>query len=271
MRKTRILLIAISVLVVTAIYLLPKVVVEDDSQLGTGAVAADSLTHLGAAHGTTSKEKAAAIKELRARYLSGPPTEKSAIFADSLASLYKSAGKFDSAAWFAEEAATFFGSAESFLKTADNYYEAYLFAIDPTKQKAMAGKAQAFYGKVLEQQPTNLDVKTKMAMTLLATAPPMQAIAKLREILDEHPEHELALYNLGMLSIQSGQYALAVERLEKLTSVNPQHVQGQLLLGVAYANTDQKAKARQQFEKVKKLDSDPAVQATADSYLKDLQ
>jgi outer membrane protein len=40
---------------------------------------------------------------------------------------------------------------------------------------------------------------------------------------------------------------------------------------VAYANAEQKVKARQQFEKVKKLDKDPSVQATADSYLKDLK
>jgi hypothetical protein len=44
-----------------------------------------------------------------------------------------------------------------------------------------------------------------------------------------------------------------------------------LLLGVAYINTGKKKLAREQFEKVKKLDTDPAVQATADSYLKDLK
>jgi outer membrane protein len=53
--------------------------------------------------------------------------------------------------------------------------------------------------------------------------------------------------------------------------VNPKHVQGQLLLGVAYMNKGDKAKAKAQFEKVKKLDDDPSVQATADSYLKDLK
>jgi hypothetical protein len=36
-------------------------------------------------------------------------------------------------------------------------------------------------------------------------------------------------------------------------------------------NTNQKEKARSQFEKVKKMDPDPAVQATVDSYLKDLK
>jgi hypothetical protein len=36
-------------------------------------------------------------------------------------------------------------------------------------------------------------------------------------------------------------------------------------------NKGNKEKARAQFEKVKQLDNDPAVQATADSYLKDLK
>jgi Flp pilus assembly protein TadD len=75
---------------------------------------------------------------------------------------------------------------------------------------------------------------------------------------------------MGMLSIQSGQYERAIERLVELVSVNPNHIQGQLLLGVAYANQGMKTEAREQFEKVKKMDSDPSVQATADSYLKDL-
>jgi Flp pilus assembly protein TadD len=74
-----------------------------------------------------------------------------------------------------------------------------------------------------------------------------------------------------MLSIQSGQYDRAIERLESLIEVNPRHIQGNLLLGVAYMNKGNKAGAKQQFEKVKQLDSDPSVQATADSYLKDLK
>ena len=73
------------------------------------------------------------------------------------------------------------------------------------------------------------------------------------------------------LSIQSGQFDRAIERLEQLVVVNPKHLQGQLLLGVGYMNKGEMAKARKQFEKVKKLDNDPSVQATADSYLKDLK
>jgi predicted negative regulator of RcsB-dependent stress response len=59
--------------------------------------------------------------------------------------------------------------------------------------------------------------------------------------------------------------------LEELVKINPKHTQGQLLLGIALMNTGDKERARQQFEKVKQMDKDPAVQATVDSYLKDLK
>ena len=108
-------------------------------------------------------------------------------------------------------------------------------------------------------------------MTYVSSATPMKGIQMMREVLAEDPKNEFALFNMGMLSIQSGQYARAIERLEELAAVNPNHLQGQMLLGVAYLNNGNKDKARQQFERVKKLDADPAVQATVDSYLKELK
>jgi outer membrane protein len=43
------------------------------------------------------------------------------------------------------------------------------------------------------------------------------------------------------------------------------------LLGIALMNLGEKARAKQQFEKVKEINTDPAVQATVDSYLQDLK
>jgi Flp pilus assembly protein TadD len=100
---------------------------------------------------------------------------------------------------------------------------------------------------------------------------PMQGVMMLREVLAADPKNELALLNMGMLSIQSGQHQRAVERLEELVEINPNHAQGQLLLGIALMNLGEKARAKQQFEKVKEINTDPAVQATVDSYLQDLK
>ncbi len=272
MLRTRIILVIVSIVAIALLFLLPKAVVENDSQLESG-VTSDSVTVKKTTdpHNTSSKEIAIKINNLKARYLSGSRNEKNVIFADSLANLYREAGKFDSAAWFAEEAATFFNTKEAFLKAGNNYYDAFTFAMEAEKQKALAEKTRSFFAKVLEAEPKNLEVKTKMAMTYISSTSPMQGIMMLREVLTEDPENELALFNMGMLSIQSRQFDRAIERLEQLIAVNPKHIQGQLLLGVAYMNSGDKAKAKAQFEKVKQLDSDPSVQATADSYLNDLK
>jgi Flp pilus assembly protein TadD len=188
-----------------------------------------------------------------------------------LATLYREAQKFDSAAWFAEEASTFFNTTKSFLKAGDNYYDAFTFTLAAEKQKALVEICRFFYGKVLSSEPQNLEVKTKMAMTYVSSSTPMKGIMMLREVLTEDPKNQLALFDMGMLSIQSGQYDRAIDRLTELVSINKGHIQGQLLLGLAYLNKGDKAKAKAQFEKVKQLDNDPSVQATADSYLKDLK
>ncbi len=270
MLKTRIILIVACAIIIWLIFLLPKAVVENDSQLATESSATSSENST-TPHASASEDILKSIKELRAQYVSNSPNQKNTIFADSLASLYTRAGQFDSAAWFAEEAATFFNTQESFMKAGNSYYEAYTFAMEPEKREALAKKTRDFFGKVLEKDPKNHDVKAKVAMTYLSSGSPMQGIMMLREILAEDPKNEAALFNMGMLSIQSGQYDKAIERLLELEAVNSNHVQGQLLLGVAYMNTGDKARAKAQFEKVKKLDNDPSVQATADSYLKDLK
>ena len=270
MLKTRIILIVASAVVIWLIFLLPKVVVENDAAMSTDS-SKTSKSSPKDMHARASKAVLEKISLFRAKYLTGTGNEKNAIFADSLIKLYAKAGKFDSAAWFAEEASTFFNTTESWKKAGDNYYEAYTFALDQAKQNEMAGKAQEFYAKVLKDNPKDLEAKTKMAMTYLTSKSPMQGILMLREVLKDDPKDELALFNLGMLSIQSGQYDKAVDRLKELIEINPAHTQAQVLLGIALMSKGEKKEAKTQFLKVKDMDKDPSVQATVDSYLKDLK
>jgi len=272
MLKTRLLLIAICAISIWLLFMLPKVVIENEGRL-TGATgnAADSVTSSMPEHVRASPETRQLIDRVKKELGRSTEKEKNAIFADSLAALYRTANQFDSAGWYAERASEFFDTPESWIKAADIYYQAFTLAINKETQHKFASKAQELYSKVLEGNPGNLEAKTKLAMTYISSANPMQGIMMLRDVLEKDPQNELALFNMGMLSIQSGQYDRAVERLQKLVEINPRHVQGQLLLGVAFMNSGDKEKARTQFEKVKQLDQDPAVQATVDSYLEDLK
>jgi outer membrane protein len=270
MIRTRLILIAICAVSIWLIFQLPKVVIENQGRL-TGGAANDSIAANLPDHIPAPDELRRAIEELKKQYAESTEKEKNAIFADSLANLYEAANQFDSAARYAEEASDYYNNSESWKKTADQYYQAYTLALNQENQRRMASKAQEFYGKVLEEEPGDLESKTKMAMTYLTSSSPMVGITMLREVLAADPKNEMALFNMGMLSIQSGQYELAVERLEELLSHNPEHIQGRLLLGVALMNSGERERARIQFEKVKEMDQDPAVQATVDSYLKDLE
>ncbi len=259
----------VAVGIIAILYFLPKSVVENDSQLQTAAPGPDSAA--ASPHRPTPKVIRQSINRLRARYLSAGADEKNAIFADSLIGLYQQAGLYDSAAWFAKQADSFLKTNESLLNAANASYEAYTFAMEPGKQRALAEQTRALFARILDQDPKNLDAKTRTAMTYLSSETPMKGVQMLREVIEADPRNELALFNMGMLSIQSGQYARAVEWFEKLLAVNDKHLQGNLLLGVAFMNQGDKEKARRQFEKVKKLDSDPSVHATVDSYLLELK
>ncbi len=271
MLRTRLILVGVCALIIFLIFQLPKAVVENEEEMGNEQASTDSVSSHIQTHAQTPEEVQSRIRSFRARISTSTEKEKNAIFADSLGNLYRLANRFDSAAWFAEESSKFYNTPESWIKAGDYYYQAYTLALDQTKQALLAGKTQEFYGKALKSDPGNLDVKTKMAMTYLTSPNPMQGITLLREVLAKDPQNELALFNMGMLSIQSGQYDRAINRLEELVKINPAHIQGQLLLGLAWMNSGNKEKAREQFEKVKKMDNDPAVQATVDSYLKDLK
>src|SRR6478736_130513 len=184
MLKTRIILLVACAIIIWLIFLLPKAVVENESQLAPESGSAETPSENQAKpHAAASEDILKSIKQLRAQYASNPSNQKNTIFAYSLPYLYTQAGQFDSAAWFAEEAASFFNTQESYLKAGNSYYEAYTFAMDAEKRDQLAKKTRDFLGKVLEKDPKNHEIKAKIAMTYLSSPSPMQGIMMLREIL----------------------------------------------------------------------------------------
>jgi cytochrome c-type biogenesis protein CcmH/NrfG len=99
----------------------------------------------------------------------------------------------------------------------------------------------------------------------------MQGIVLLREILQKEPAHERASFNMGLLSMQSGQYDKAIERFEQVLKAHPENDQAKFYLGVSYAESGHGDEAKELLQEVKKKNNDPAVQATVDEYLKKLK
>lgn len=280
MKKNQLLVILASIVLVAALFLLPKVVVKDDEKLSASSeqpelapsATASSQPDLEDLHKKDiAPEDAEKLNSLRNNFQTVSDKQKKIIFADSLARMFIQLNKLDSAALYFEKIALLQPDEKNMLRAADSYYEAFSFSANPEKGKAYNAKARELYKQLLERNPANLDVKASMAMTYVTSENPMQGIMLLREVLEADPRNEHAIFNLGLLSMQSGQFDKAEERFKKLISINPNHLQGRFYLAVSYLEHGHKEEAIEQLEIVKSLDKDPAIQATVDKYLEDLR
>lgn len=75
----------------------------------------------------------------------------------------------------------------------------------------------------------------------------MEGIFMFREILQEDPKNTDALYYLGLLSNQTGQYENAVERFNQLISIDSSDKRAYLQLGISNYNLGNKEKADSLF------------------------
>ena len=274
MKKTMLAVVVSASALTAGLYSLPKVIVKASDSKETGLLAgsvADSSGQSADNHAVGfSPEQLNVINRLRNSYLTAETKEKKLSFADSLAASFVRASKPDSAAYYWEIMAMLVPTPARWLVAGNGYYDAFGFAADAKKAARYGEKARAYYQRVLDNNPRALEAKAKMAMTYVTTSNPMQGIALLREVLAEDPKNEMALFNLGLLSIRSSQYDKAIARFEQIIAANPDHVQAHYYLGVCYVETGRKEEARKVFDWVQQRDSDPALQASVDEYLKKL-
>ena len=92
----------------------------------------------------------------------------------------------------------------------------------------------------------------------------MAGIKLLKEVIEEEPNNEKALYYLGNFSIQSGQYSKAIMRFEKLAEVNPSHYEARYLLGYSYEMSKDTSNAIKNYDFVAKSASNKEIKKLAE-------
>ena len=76
-------------------------------------------------------------------------------------------------------------------------------------------------------------VSVEKALALLEGANPMEGVFMFREILENDPKNTEALYYLGVLSNQTGQYKNAIERFNQLITIDSSDKRAYLQLGIS--------------------------------------
>ena len=196
--------------------------------------------------------------------------EKSANFADSLAITFADLNFHDSAAYYALQALELDSTQIRLLSAANNHFEAFNYAVELEEKEYWGQLSRKYYQSALDNNPQLHDEKTKMALTFLPTQP-MQGVLLLREVIEAAPNNRLALYNLGLLSLQSNQFDKAVQRFEALVAAYPDDLEGQFYLGVSYFESGASIKAKDQFEQLQGLDISPEMQSNLEAYMEELK
>lgn len=265
MTRLQAVLILLAVILVVAMMQLPKVVVINKNKKVRAENASEiKTTHEDATHQLQLREdQRKQLLKLKDLIKNSNNSEQSLIFADSIADLFKSVNQYDSAAWYYELlTGKWQDNKKLLLKTADGYYAAFGFSLDKEKAKVLGKKAEEYYQKVLKLEPGNLDVQAKMAMTYAVSEQPMRAATTLLEIIQKNGNHPLSLYNLGLLSMQSGQFEKAVDRFEKFLSTQSSKgntklkAEVRIYLAESYINTKQESKAKEILKELSELKED---------------
>jgi tetratricopeptide (TPR) repeat protein len=276
MRKKQWLIVIIAVIVGGVLYTFPKYVIDNDSESGipeNDDISSKSpISENDEASHSIKKDSSdiVSINSLKLKLERETNNEKKFTFADSLASAYQISREFDSAIHFAKVALELGKSDLAKEKLGNVYFDAMSFSLNLQNTQAYGNKARSIYEGLLEGQTDRLDLKTKIAMTFIASENPMNGIMMLREVLEEDPNNLEATMNLGMLSIQSGQFDKAVGRFEKAVKLNPTNVQAWYYLGYSHKELGNADKAIEALNKAKSLDADPEVQASVEDLLKDI-
>ena len=272
MTKSRIFLLLFIVVATVSLYLLPRYVVNNEQREVVSEPKDQSSSlpqNQSHAHDHDIPDSLAfRIDKFYDSFINADNQEKRLIFADSLAKAYKSVGKLDSMAKYFEIRSVESPSYENLLRAGDGYYNAFNFAVDQSKRNYLAGKAQEYYNRILEEDPDLLDVKAKMAMTYVSGPNPMQGISMLRQVLEKDPNNEMAIYNLGMLSITSGQYEKALQHFGRLSELDPENQEAYFYSGYCLFEMGKIEESETKFQKVLSLGSEGDLAIASEKYLK---
>ena len=93
---------------------------------------------------------------------------------------------------------------------------------------------------VIENKNSKEDVQNlvsvEQALRLIEGSNPMEGVFMLRDIVENNPQDTEALYYLGVLSNQTGQYQNASERFNQLITIDSSDKRAYLQLGISNYN-----------------------------------
>lgn len=157
---------------------------------------------------------------------------------------------------------------ESHLLGARQYYRAFTTLKDSAFKESSLLEATKLFEKAQEIEPENEEIKLELALCYIENpANPMQGISLLRELVEKNPKNENAIFNLGLLSMRSGQYDKAIDRFEQILEFAPERHELFLYIADSYVQIGENDKAIVYFSRFKSKTKDQSLRDEIDKYI----
>jgi len=170
----------------------------------------------------------------------------------SMASLWYAQGHPLISGHYAEQVAEIEQTTEAWNIAGTTYSIAMQKETEGSNEKEHAiSKSRKTLENALSLSPDNVETKINLALTYVE-APlednPMKGVLMLVGMSKEHPENPSVLFQLGRLSIKTGQFDKAVARLTKVIELRPTFREAHCLLAEAYRGKGQDDLAKQELD-----------------------
>ncbi len=263
-------LLAVGVTII--LFSLPRVVVENDSDV----IAEDAVSELVIEESERidleerkepiPPQYSTQIESLKTQLNQGAENSKEFYnFADSLAKLYQSFNWYDSAEKYIDILLTDNENAEVLARAGQLYYE-WNNTVEGT-ETVVKRKAAEYFDRAIGMDSSRLDWQLKRALLDVSGANPMKGILAIRALADANPAFEDAQYQLGILSMQTGQTENARMRFQQVVDINPANYQARLFLGIILQQMGEAESSREQFNAVVEGSSNEELIEVAKSHL----
>jgi tetratricopeptide (TPR) repeat protein len=175
-------------------------------------------------------------------------------------------------AYFMEQYANIEPTEKNWYATGSKYYTFASLSNDSIIISEAASKAKKAFEKVIQLNPSNLDAQTAMAAIIVQIDQDvMKGVGLLKDVVAKDSNNVQAIFTLGMLSIQSGQFDKAKERFEKLIQLQPFNPEYYFYLGEVYAKSGNTDKAIKIYETCKTLLKDEVAKKEIETLINNLK
>jgi len=161
---------------------------------------------------------------------------------------------------------------EDWLDAGNRFNDAYRSTQDSTIQAGLVANSVEAFQNATKLKPDNLDAKAGLGVADVngGDPSPMTGIFLLRDVVAKDPNNRIAILNLGLFAMKSGQYEKAIPRFKALIAQKPE-IEPYFYLAESYKQLGQKQEAIEAYQKCKELMPDPSFGKRIDDFIKELK